>query len=243
VRDTGIGMTDAQMGQLFNAFSQGDQSITRRFGGTGLGLAITKRLIELMGGQIAVNSRPGQGSTFWFSLPFEIQADQSDERRKPALGQLRLLVADDNRTSRELVARLIRAWGWQADEVDSGEAALRRYRQSLERQQPYDVVLADWHMPGMDGLATAKGIRAAANGRPQPIVVMLNAFARDRIEEISSAPEADVVLVKPITSSNLFDALHQALATQGEADQQAAPSRASSAPWPTSTSCWWKTIC
>jgi len=222
VRDTGIGMTEIQMGQLFNAFSQGDQSITRRFGGTGLGLAITKRLIELMGGQIAVNSRAGQGSTFWFSLPFDIQADQSDERRKPALGQRRLLVADDNRTSRELVARLIRAWGWQADEVDSGEAALRRYRQSLERQQPYDVVLADWHMPGMDGLATAKGIRAAAQGRRQPIVVMLNAFARDRIEEISSAPEADVVLVKPITSSNLFDALHQALATQGEAAPQAA---------------------
>jgi PAS domain S-box-containing protein len=221
VRDTGMGMTEAQLGQLFNAFSQGDQSITRRFGGTGLGLAITRRLVELMGGQIAVNSRPGQGSAFWFSLPFEIQADQSDERRKPALGQLRLLVADDNRTSRELVARLIRAWGWQADEVDSGEAALRRYRQSLDHQQAYDVVLADWHMPGMDGLATAKSIREAANGKPQPIVVMLNAFARDRIEEISHAPEADVVLVKPITSSNLFDALHQALVTQGEADQQA----------------------
>ncbi|NVM76880.1 PAS domain S-box-containing protein [Duganella sp. SG902] len=226
VRDTGMGMTEAQLGQLFNAFSQGDQSITRRFGGTGLGLAITKRLIELMGGQIAVSSKAGQGSTFWFSLPFEIQADQTDERRRPALGQRRLLVADDSRTSRELVARLIRAWGWQADEVDSGEAALRRYRQSLDQQQPYDVVLADWHMPGMDGLATAKGIRAAASasspaGRPQPIVVMLNAFARDRIEEISSAPEADVVLVKPITSSNLFDALHEALATQGEADAQA----------------------
>ncbi|MRW90213.1 response regulator [Duganella sp. FT80W] len=222
VRDTGIGMTESQMNQLFHAFSQGDQSITRRFGGTGLGLAITKRLIELMGGQIAVNSRPGQGATFWFSLPFEIQADQSDERRKPALGQLRLLVADDNRTSRELVARLIRAWGWQADEVDSGEAALRRYRQSIDHQQPYDVVLADWHMPGMDGLATAKEIRSAAQGQPQPIVVMLNAFARDRIEEISHAPEADVVLVKPITSSSLFDALHQALVSQGEGDPQAA---------------------
>ncbi|MYM32978.1 response regulator [Duganella sp. FT94W] len=220
VRDTGMGMSEAQLGQLFNAFSQGDQSITRRFGGTGLGLAITRRLITLMGGQIAVSSRPGQGATFWFSLPFEIAAEQTDERRKPSLGQLRLLVADDNRTSRELVARLIRAWGWQADEVDSGEAALRRYRQSLDQRQPYDVVLADWHMPGMDGLATAKEIRAAANGKPQPIVVMLNAFARDRIEEISHAPEADVVLVKPITGSNLFDALHQALATQGEADPQ-----------------------
>jgi len=218
VRDTGIGMTEAQLGQLFNAFSQADQSITRRFGGTGLGLAITKRLIELMGGQIAVNSRPGQGSVFWFSLPFDVLPDPPDERRKPLLGQLRLLVADDSRTSREPVARLIRAWGWQADEVDSGEAALRRYRQSLDYQQPYDVVIADWHMPGMDGLATAKSIREAAAGRRQPIVVTVNAFARDRMEEISRAPEADVVLVKPITSSNLFDALHQALALNGDGD-------------------------
>jgi PAS domain S-box-containing protein len=222
VRDTGIGMTDAQLAQLFNAFSQGDQSITRRFGGTGLGLAITKRLIELMGGKIAVNSVPGQGSTFWFSLPFEVLPERPDQRRRPALGQLRLLVADDNRTSREVIAKLIRAWGWHADEVDSGEAALRRYRQGQARQQHYDVVLADWHMPGMDGLATAKGIRAAAAGQKQPIVVMVNAFARDRLEEISNAPEADVVLVKPITSSNLFDALHQALAGQSDHAQLAA---------------------
>jgi PAS domain S-box-containing protein len=226
VRDTGIGMTEAQQAQLFNAFSQGDQSITRRFGGTGLGLAITKRLIELMGGQIAVNTGPGKGSLFWFSLPFEILPAPPDERRKPSLGQLRLLVADDNRTSRELIAKLIRAWGWQADEVDSGAAALRRYRLSLD-QQPYDVVLADWHMPGMDGLATAKGIRAAASerpqaGRPQPIVVMVNAFARDQLDQISLAPEADVVLVKPITSSSLFDALHQALASNGDPQQQGA---------------------
>ena len=214
VRDTGMGMNEAQLSQLFQAFSQGDQSITRRFGGTGLGLAITKRLIELMGGQIAVQSEPGKGSSFWFSLPFEVLPDPPDERRKPALGNLRLLVADDNRTSRELIAKLIRAWGWQADEVDSGAAALHRYRHSLLAKQGYDVVLADWHMPGMDGLATAKGIREAAGGGKQPIVVMVNAFARDHVEEISNAPEADVVLVKPITSSSLFDALHQALVMQ-----------------------------
>jgi PAS domain S-box-containing protein len=222
VRDTGIGMTEAQLAQLFNAFSQGDQSITRRFGGTGLGLAITKRLIELMGGQIAVHSAPGRGSTFFFSLPFEVLPERPEERRKPALGDLRLLVADDSRTSRELIAKLIRAWGWQADEVDSGAAALERFRRGLETGRAYDVVLADWHMPGMDGLATAKGIRAAAPDKKQPIVVMVNAFARDRMEEISNAPEADVVLVKPITSSNLFDALHQALVTKADAGVRSA---------------------
>jgi len=224
VRDTGIGITEQQQAQLFNAFSQGDQSITRRFGGTGLGLAITKRLIEMMGGQIAVQSEQGQGTTFWFSLPFEVLPEAPDARRKPVLGDLRLLVADDNRTSRELIAKLIRSWGWRADEVDSGTAALQRYRASLDAHQAYDVVLADWHMPGMDGLATAKGIRQAASGHRQPIVVMVNAFARDQLDDISSAPEADVVLVKPITGSSLFDALHQALAAkQADGEPSAHP--------------------
>ncbi len=130
-------------------------------------------------------------------------------------------MADDNRTSRELIAKLIRSWGWRADEVESGAAALQRYRDNLQKQQAYDVVLADWHMPGMDGLATAKGIRLAASGHRQPIVVMVNAFARDQLDDISSAPEADVVLVKPITGSSLFDALHQALAAK-QADGEAA---------------------
>jgi PAS domain S-box-containing protein len=211
VRDTGIGMTAQQQAQLFNAFSQGDESITRRFGGTGLGLAITKQLIRMMGGEIAVRTAEGSGSTFWFELPFAVLGRQVEERRIPALGQLRLLVADDSRTSRELIGKLIRSWGWEADEVDSGIAAIERYRSHLDAQRPYDVVLADWHMPGLNGLATAKAIRQAAAEKKQPIVVMVNAFARDRLEEISSAAEADVVLMKPITASSLFDALHEAL--------------------------------
>jgi PAS domain S-box-containing protein len=218
VRDTGIGMTAAQQAQLFTAFSQGDQSITRRFGGTGLGLAISKPLVRLMGGELGLVSAEGAGSKFWFSLPFGVLPEQKESRRVPALGQLRLLVADDNQTSRRLIGKLIQAWGWEVDEVDSGRAAVELYRRRLAGQAPYDVVLADWHMPDMDGLATAKAIRSAAEGQKQPIVVMVNAFARDRLEEISSAAEADVVLMKPITASNLFDALHQALMTTGGAD-------------------------
>ena len=225
VRDTGMGMTEQQLGQLFNAFSQGDQSITRRFGGTGLGLAITKRLIELMGGEIAVSSVQGQGSRFWFDLPFEALPERAEARRRPAIGELRMLVADDSATSRTLIAQLIRAWGWQADEVASGTTALEMFHASLAAGQPYDVILADWHMPGLDGLATAKGIRAAAPDGGQPVVVMVNAFARDRLEEISAAPEVDVVLVKPITSSNLFDALQEALVTKGETGLQLAAER------------------
>ncbi|WP_229205966.1 response regulator [Duganella sp. Leaf126] len=222
VRDTGMGMTEQQLGQLFSAFSQGDQSITRRFGGTGLGLAITRRLIALMGGEIAVSSSEGQGSRFWFTLPFEVLPAPPEARRKPALGALRLLVADDSDTSRALIARLIRAWGWQADEVASGAEALAMFRASLDAQQPYDAVLADWHMPGMDGLATARGIRAAAPGGGQPVLVMVNAFARDRLQAISAAPEVNVVLVKPITSSSLFDALHEVLVSSGDSGVQTA---------------------
>jgi PAS domain S-box-containing protein len=213
VSDTGIGISEAQLAQLFSAFSQGDESITRRFGGTGLGLAITKRLIELMGGNISVHSVEGKGSQFWFSLPFTVLPPA--KKRRPALGNLRLLVADDNGTTRDLVGKLIRAWGWEADEVASGADAIARFRAQQQSGRPYDAVLADWHMPGMGGVVVAKAIREAAGAHAQPIVVMVNAFARDQLEEISSAPEADVVLVKPITSSSLFDALHQALVAKG----------------------------
>ena len=222
VSDTGIGIGEEHLGQLFNAFTQGDESITRRFGGTGLGLAITKRLIMLMGGEIAVDSVVGKGSRFWFSLPFRVLA--MPEKRQPALGPLRLLVADDSGTSRDLVGKLIRAWGWQADEAASGEEAVERFRAQQRSGAPYDVVLADWHMPGMDGMAITKAIREASGSEAQPIVVMVNAFARDKLEEISGAAEADVVLVKPITSSSLFDALHQALAAKtGGEDGSAHP--------------------
>jgi PAS domain S-box-containing protein len=218
VRDTGIGIAPEQQAQLFTAFSQGDGSITRRFGGTGLGLAISQRLVAMMGGDITLDSAVGAGSSFRFSLPFETLAD-ADARPRPTLGPLRVLLADDNRTSRELIGKQIRAWGWQADAADGGAAALALHHAAQAARQPYDVVLADWNMPGMDGPATARAIRQGAPS--QPVVLMVNAFARDRLQEISSAAEADAVLMKPVTASSLFDALHQALAARQHGAERA----------------------
>jgi signal transduction histidine kinase/DNA-binding response OmpR family regulator len=218
VRDTGMGMTEQQAAQLFNAFSQGDESITRRFGGTGLGLAITRRLVELMGGQVQLQSAPGAGSTFSFALWFDVLPERGERRRRPELGPLHVLVVDDNGTSRKMMVELLRAWGWDADEADSGELALQRFREHLDRARPYDVVLADWHMPGAGGNASVREIRQAAAGHQQPIVVTINAFARAMVDEIAGTAEADVVLVKPVTASSLFDAMHQALAATGVAE-------------------------
>jgi PAS domain S-box-containing protein len=219
VADTGIGISEAQQAQLFNAFTQGDESITRRFGGTGLGLAITRKLIELMGGGIAVGSTPGQGSRFWFSLPFEVVADAAKEVRKPAPGIQRVLVADDNATSRELVCQLIRAWGWEAEQAPSFAAALER----LQAQPPCDMLLADWHMPGMDAPDAVRKVRRLC--AHLPVVTMLNAFARDRIDAAATSGrqlQPDAVLVKPVTASSLYDALHQALHTKASGSDGAA---------------------
>jgi len=225
VRDTGIGMTEQQTAQLFNAFSQGDESITRRFGGTGLGLAITRRLVELMGGQVQLETSPHAGSVFSFELWFGVLPERAEARRLPAIGPLNVLVADDNKTSRDMLVQLLRAWGWEADEASTAEGALQRFRQRLGGPRPYDVVLTDWHMTGSDGYASAREIRLAAAGHRQPIVVTINAFARGQVDEIAHSAEADVVLVKPVTASSLFDAMHQALAaTSGKQEAAASAS-------------------
>ncbi|MRV70945.1 response regulator [Duganella sp. FT92W] len=222
VADTGIGISEAQQAQLFHAFTQGDESITRRFGGTGLGLAIAKKLIELMGGEIAVDSTPGKGSRFWFSLPFGVVADAPKVSRQPVPGMQRVLVADDNATSRELVCQQIRAWGWEAEEAVSFGAALER----LQAQPPCSLLLADWHMPGMDAPDAVRKVRHIAEDLP--VVTMLNAFARDRVDAAATSVRQlrpDAVLVKPVTSSSLYDALHQALQSKAAgSDGVAAPS-------------------
>ncbi|HAT30833.1 MAG TPA: histidine kinase, partial [Janthinobacterium sp.] len=222
VRDTGIGMDEAQRAGLFSAFSQADASMTRRFGGTGLGLAICRRLVELMGGGIEVDSALGRGSEFCVTLPLNPAAGAE---RAPGAA-LRLLVVDDHGTSRDYLCKTILAWGWQADGVASGPLALARVRALRTAGAAYDAVLVDWQMPGMNGLETLHTLRALTPA--MPVLIMVSAFGRARLMREEAVEQADAVLLKPVTPSSLFDTLHEALARRrGElfAPRAAAPRR------------------
>ena len=158
ITDTGIGIAPEGRGRLFQSFSQADGSTTRKFGGTGLGLAISKRLAELMGGEIGVESEPGKGSTFWFTVKLEQDSGESDScvpTPRDDLRGLYALAVDDNQTNLQLVRAQTRAWGMVCDIATRGSEALQMIG-AASRQRPYDVVILDMQMPGMDGLELAQ---------------------------------------------------------------------------------------
>lgn len=215
VRDTGIGMTTEQQARLFAPFTQADGSIASRFGGTGLGLAISKRLVSLMGGTISVDSTVGIGSEFRVVLPLTLQpapTEETNPRARNSLGDLRILVVDDNPTSRDYLCKAITSWGWHVDGVASGQQAVEQVRRLVLSDEFYDVVIADWQMPGMNGLATLQAIRALLPTRVAPAIIMVSAYDHRKLMQENSVTDIDAVLVKPVTSSGLFDALHEAQA-------------------------------
>jgi PAS domain S-box-containing protein len=217
VRDTGLGMSAPQCERLFQPFEQADASTSRRFGGTGLGLAISRRLTQLMGGEIGVRSEVGRGSEFHFDLRFALQpgaASGPRMLRHAALADIRTLVVDDNRCAREQVCEMLHGLGMHADAVAAGEEALERLVLADADGTPYDLVLLDWKMPGMNGLECAERLRRLPLSRRRPpSVLMLSAFSRDEV--LQRAQERRIVfadlLTKPVTPSSLFDACCKAL--------------------------------
>ena len=205
VRDTGVGIPPEQQGKLFQSFSQVDASAARRYGGTGLGLAISKRLCELMGGGMSVESRgmPGQGSVFRFSIMVLSETDMrlaGLEKPRDVLAGKRILIVDDNLTSREQLRRQVETWKMVATAVASGSAAL----DCLGKHEPFDVALLDYTMPDMNGLKLADEIRLCP-GRERLPLVLLSPLG-DRVTG-GDRTRIDVCLSKPTFSASLQEAL------------------------------------
>ena len=207
VRDTGIGLTEEQMGRLFRSFEQADNSTTRKYGGTGLGLAISKRMVELMGGEIHVASEYGRGTTFRFTFPCGVGTGTPRGRQPtPDMRGRDILVVDDNEHAREVMSAMLQAMSFHVHAASSGQEALERLQQREAAETPFDVVFLDWHMPGMDGIVTAQRMRELPLERP-PLVIMVTAYGRDDLMEAARQAGISDILAKPVTASSLFDAL------------------------------------
>jgi len=216
VRDSGIGMSEDAVKRLFQPFCQADSSITRKYGGTGLGLTISKQLVALMSGEMSVTSEPGKGSTFLFSarfgLPEEGNVGVAHEALQ-ALAPMRTLVVDDQETSLAILQSLLASLHFEVDVASSGDEALHKIRLSFVKGKPYELLLFDWKMPGMDGLqaAIAAGKLSEENAFPlMPTIIMVTAYSREQLlkQANTDAPSLiSAILTKPVTSSSLFDAL------------------------------------
>jgi PAS domain S-box-containing protein len=223
VSDTGSGMTPEVQGRLFTAFSQGDTSTTREFGGTGLGLAISRQIVTAMGGDIGVNSEPGSGSTFWFTAPF---APASEAPRRPAPGTaavagLRVLVVDDNETNRFILEEQLAAWKVEAALASSGVEGLGLLDEAERRGAPFDVVLLDYLMPGVNGEQFARMVRA--DGRFAGTRIILLSSSMDLNATALADAGIDLSLTKPVFASHLFDSLATVAPTSAGSVRTALP--------------------
>ncbi|MBN6148939.1 CHASE domain-containing protein [Xanthomonas sp. AmX2] len=198
VRDTGIGIARDKQSVIFSPFLQADTSTSRRYGGSGLGLTISRRLVELMGGQLEVESAPGRGSDFYFAINFEPAPAPSAETE--ASEPRRVLIADDHDLVRSNLATIASGFGWQVEAVASGQAAIAA---AGPERDGFDVILLDWRMPDIDGLSVAQRIREQTAPGRQPIIVMVTAYERRLLEQQPGHSQVDAVMTKPVTASAL----------------------------------------
>ena len=228
VRDTGIGLDEKAQSKLFTAFTQADASTTRRYGGTGLGLAISKRLVELMGGTVGVESAPGRGSTFWFELSLP-RGEAVSAAVLPDMAGARVLVVDDNASNREIVTRQARSWRMRPQAFSDGRSALAALRAAAAQGDPYVLAVVDMQMPEMDGEALAGAIRAdPALGGLKLILLSSMSMSLDRgqLEKIGF----DASLIKPVRKSSLFDCICEVLSARPAAAAPASPPAPKSRP-------------
>ncbi|NCT83326.1 MAG: response regulator [Comamonadaceae bacterium] len=217
VADTGVGMTAEQAGGLFRSFQQADSSVTRRFGGTGLGLAISKALVELMRGEIGVDSEPGRGSRFWCTV--RLERGPAKRLAQPAAGLRgrRILVVDDHESTRNALTQLLQGLGFDADQAAGGAQALECVPRAAAAGRPYDLLLLDWHMPDLNGIEVRRRLLAQPSLRPPPCVLLTGYGREPVIREAERAGFASV-LIKPVCANLLSGTLNALLAGQPHVD-------------------------
>ncbi len=208
VRDTGIGIKPEAREHIFDAFTQADASMTRRYGGTGLGLAIARQLVAMMSGTIGVESEPGKGSNFWFTI--RLRKPEKGTSPKPAprrdLQGLHVLIVDDNDTNREILRHQVESWGMRYELARDGSEALRVLREAGARQEPFQVAILDMMMPGMDGMELAQRIKSQADIAATRLVVLTSMGLRGDAGEARRAG-IEAYMSKPVRQSELFDCL------------------------------------
>ena len=209
VKDTGIGMTTEQAAKLFQPFTQADTSTTRKFGGTGLGLTISRRLVEMMGGEIGVESEPGQGSVFYFTAVFGLASQQLAKRSQLAgeLKNLKVLVVDDSTTSQNIFKEMLESLSFDVTVAESGKMALAKIEDASDRQSGYDLIIMDWKMPGMDGIEASRQIKSVTDPARQPKIVMATAYGRQEVMRQAEGVGLDGFLIKPVNPSVMFNTI------------------------------------
>lgn len=208
VRDTGIGINDEQKARLFQSFTQADSSMARKYGGTGLGLTISQRLVQMMGGEITLQSRPGEGSLFRFELCLQRVADASDYQLAEGFGKLQTLVVDDNPTNREILEYWLKSWGMEPVMAASAPEALALLDRQHRAGTPFELMITDWAMPEMDGGQLLDALAADTRFADLAVIVLSSAGMAARPDIAERAP----LLLKPVRQSELHNLIAQVLA-------------------------------